>query len=142
MQVQQEAILIKLKREKNLTIETHATTDIIEFDGKKAIGVRYFQGKTPRLIMPKSIEKCCCVLVQLFSPQILQRSGIGPEKVLDDLIFSQYMYYPGWENLQDHLEMYLQYECKKALSLYPALNGITNLRLVRNGYSRNRNRCK
>jgi choline dehydrogenase-like flavoprotein len=25
------------------------------------------------------------------------------------------------ENLQDHLEMYLQYECKEPVSLYPAL---------------------
>ena len=38
------------------------------------------------------------------------------------------------ENLQDHLEMYLQYKCKQPVSLYPALNGITNLRLVPSGY--------
>ena len=39
------------------------------------------------------------------------------------------------ENLQDHLEMYLQYKCKQPVSLYPALNGITNLPLVPSGYS-------
>jgi choline dehydrogenase-like flavoprotein len=38
------------------------------------------------------------------------------------------------ENLQDHLEMYLQYKCKQPVSLYPALNGITNLQLVQSGY--------
>ncbi|MFH7089073.1 hypothetical protein ACHWWK_06470 [Klebsiella pneumoniae] len=28
------------------------------------------------------------------------------------------------ENLQDHLEMYLQYECKEPVSLYPALQWV------------------
>lgn len=56
------------------------------------------------------------------SPQILQRSGVGPEKVLNEFNIQPVHVLPGvGENLQDHLEMYLQYECKKPVSLYPAL---------------------
>ncbi|TBL71760.1 choline dehydrogenase, partial [Klebsiella oxytoca] len=56
------------------------------------------------------------------SPQILQRSGVGPEDVLNEFDISPVHVLPGvGQNLQDHLEMYLQYECKQPVSLYPAL---------------------
>lgn len=73
------------------------------------------------------------------SPQILQRSGVGPEDVLNEFDISPVHVLPGvGQNLQDHLEMYLQYECKQPVSLYPALNGITNLKLVPSGYLKER----
>ncbi|MDE9448435.1 GMC family oxidoreductase N-terminal domain-containing protein, partial [Xenorhabdus bovienii] len=53
---------------------------------------------------------------------ILQRSGIGSEKILNELGIPVVQVLPGvGQNLQDHLEMYLQYECIKPISLYPAL---------------------
>src|SRR5690606_7129355 len=56
------------------------------------------------------------------SPQILQRSGVGPADLLRDLDIPVVHELPGvGENLQDHLEMYLQYACKEPVSLYPAL---------------------
>jgi Choline dehydrogenase and related flavoproteins len=56
------------------------------------------------------------------SPQILQRSGVGPAELLKSLDIPVVQDLPGvGENLQDHLEMYLQYKCKKPVSLYPAL---------------------
>ena len=59
------------------------------------------------------------------SPQILQRSGVGPEDVLAEFNISPVHVLPGvGQNLQDHLEMYLQYECKQPVSLYPALKWI------------------
>ncbi|WP_250667228.1 GMC family oxidoreductase N-terminal domain-containing protein, partial [Escherichia coli] len=35
--------LDQAKKRNNLTILTHATTDTIEFEGKKAVGVKYYQ---------------------------------------------------------------------------------------------------
>ncbi len=56
------------------------------------------------------------------SPQMLQRSGVGPAALLRDLDIPVVHDLPGvGENLQDHLEMYLQYACKEPVSLYPAL---------------------
>jgi choline dehydrogenase len=56
------------------------------------------------------------------SPQVLQRSGVGPAPLLKGLGIEVVHDLPGvGQNLQDHLEMYLQYECKQPVSLYPAL---------------------
>jgi choline dehydrogenase len=56
------------------------------------------------------------------SPQILQRSGVGNAELLKQFDIPLVHDLPGvGENLQDHLEMYLQYECKEPVSLYPAL---------------------
>ena len=56
------------------------------------------------------------------SPQILQRSGVGSTELLAEFDIPLVHDLPGvGENLQDHLEMYLQYECKEPVSLYPAL---------------------
>ncbi|HAX7206342.1 TPA: choline dehydrogenase [Escherichia coli] len=56
------------------------------------------------------------------TPQILQRSGVGNAELLAEFDIPLVHELPGvGENLQDHLEMYLQYECKEPVSLYPAL---------------------
>lgn len=107
----------------NLSIITHAMTNKILFNQKQAIGVEYYaaddEQKPIQVYAAKEILLCGGAIA---SPQILQRSGIGDAqhlKALDiDLIHDS----PGvGENLQDHLEMYLQYECKQPVSLYPAL---------------------
>ncbi len=60
------------------------------------------------------------------SPHLLQLSGIGPEKVLKDAGVEVVKDLPGvGENLQDHLEVYFQYECKQPISLNSKLNLIS-----------------
>ncbi|MEG7266785.1 GMC family oxidoreductase N-terminal domain-containing protein, partial [Pseudomonas aeruginosa] len=55
------------------------------------------------------------------SPQLLQRSGVGPAALLRDLDIPVVHDLPGvGANLQDHLELYLQYACKQPVSIYPA----------------------
>lgn len=106
----------------NLTIVTHALTDRILFDGKRAIGVSYLQGRSK---LPTIVHARCAVLLcagAIASPQILQRSGIGPAPLLRDLGVNVVLDLPGvGANLQDHLEMYVQYACTQPVSLYPAL---------------------
>ncbi|MTC32522.1 choline dehydrogenase [Providencia alcalifaciens] len=114
--------LDQTRSRKNLTIVTYATTDTIEFDGKKAIGVKYYRGKHPQEHVAKARKEVLLCAGAIASPQILQRSGVGPKAVLDTLAISPIHYLEGvGENLQDHLEMYLQYACKQPVSLYPAL---------------------
>lgn len=114
--------LDQAKGRKNLTIVTHATTDIIEFEGKKATGVKYYQGDSTTAITVKAQKEVLLCAGAIASPQILQRSGVGPEEVLNEFNIKKVHVLEGvGQNLQDHLEMYLQYECKQPVSLYPAL---------------------
>ncbi|MEE2697682.1 MAG: choline dehydrogenase [Actinomycetota bacterium] len=54
------------------------------------------------------------------SPQFLQLSGIGPAQVLRDAGVEPLVDLPGvGENLQDHLEVYVQYACTQPVSMAP-----------------------
>ncbi|MBF0674013.1 choline dehydrogenase [Pseudomonas sp.] len=107
---------------KNLTIVTHALTERILFDGKRASGVSYLRGNARQPISARARREVLLCGGAIASPQILQRSGVGPADLLRDLNIPVVHELPGvGENLQDHLEMYLQYACKEPVSLYPAL---------------------
>lgn len=107
----------------NLTIVTHAMTNRILFSGKTAVGVEYIQGQNTQapiqVFADREVLLCAGAIA---SPQILQRSGVGAAQLLKDHQIDMVQDLPGvGENLQDHLEMYLQYRCKQPVSLYPAL---------------------
>ena len=104
----------------NLTIVTHALTDRILFSGKRAVGVAYLHGG--KALEARARREVLLSAGAIASPQILQRSGVGPGEWLRELQIPIVLDLPGvGRNLQDHLEMYLQYECKEPVSLYPAL---------------------
>lgn len=114
--------LDQAKKRKNLTIVTRAITDRILFEGKKAAGVYYYRGGNSTPVSVAAQKEVLLCAGAIASPQILQRSGIGPEDVLDEFDIRAVHILPGvGQNLQDHLEMYLQYECTQPVSLYPAL---------------------
>ncbi|MBP6116393.1 MAG: choline dehydrogenase [Neisseriaceae bacterium] len=104
----------------NLTIMTHATTDRILFEDKKAVGVAYLHSNVyKKAYAAREVLLCGGTIA---SPQILQRSGVGPGELLREFGIKEVIDLPGvGANLQDHLEMYLQYECIQPVSLYPAL---------------------
>ena len=106
----------------NLTIVTHALTDRILFSGKRAIGATYLHGNDNALKEVRARREVLVCSGAIASPQLLQRSGVGPAALLRDLGIDIVHDLPGvGQNLQDHLEMYLQYACKQPVSLYPAL---------------------
>ncbi|SQK76822.1 Choline dehydrogenase [Tatumella ptyseos] len=114
--------LDQAKQRSNLTIVTHATTDRILFEGKRAIAVEYLQGDNKTPVRATARKEVLLSAGAIASPQILQRSGVGPAELLKKFNIPVVHDLPGvGENLQDHLEMYLQYECKEPVSLYPAL---------------------
>ncbi|GJH27752.1 choline dehydrogenase [Caballeronia novacaledonica] len=112
--------LDRAKHRGNLTIVTHATTDRVLFSGKRAIGVAYLHGgQRVTAHVRREVLVCSGAIA---SPQLLQRSGVGRADWLKELEIPVVHDLPGvGENLQDHLEMYMQYECKEPVSLYPAL---------------------
>lgn len=106
----------------NLTIVTHALTDRILFSGKRAVGATYLHGDDNSLTEVRARREVLVCSGAIASPQLLQRSGVGPSALLRDLGIEVVHDLPGvGQNLQDHLEMYLQYACKQPVSLYPAL---------------------
>lgn len=104
----------------NLTIVTHALTDRILFSNKRAVGVSWLHGGESRRAHARREVLLCGGAIA--SPQVLQRSGIGPADLLRGLNIPVVHDLPGvGANLQDHLEVYVQYECRKPVSLAPAL---------------------
>uniref|UniRef100_UPI001E629045 GMC family oxidoreductase N-terminal domain-containing protein n=1 Tax=Proteus mirabilis TaxID=584 RepID=UPI001E629045 len=87
-------------------IVTHALTDHIVFDGKKAVGVEWLEGDSSapsKAMANKEVLLCAGAIA---SPQILQRSGVGNPELLRQFDIPLVHALPGvGENLQDHLEM-------------------------------------
>jgi len=114
------AYLDLAKSRPNLTIETHAMTDRILFAGKKAIGVSYL--KNGDVCSAKAVREVILSAGAIASPLVLQRSGVGPKALLKDMEVTLVHELPGvGANLQDHLELYQQYECLEPVSLAGAL---------------------
>lgn len=102
-----------------LTIKTRAVTDRILFDGKRAIGVRWLQGNDVFDCHARKEVILCGGAIA--SPQILQRSGVGPSDLLKSLDIAVVADMPGvGANLQDHVEMYMQWKCTKPVTLATA----------------------
>ena len=106
----------------NLAIVTHALTDRVLFEGRRATGVAYFpHGSRSAVVARARVEVLVCSGA-IASPQLLQRSGVGPADRLRAVEAPVVLDLPGvGENLQDHLEIYMQYECLLPVSLAYAL---------------------
>ncbi|WIX76427.1 choline dehydrogenase [Amycolatopsis carbonis] len=114
------AYLHPVLHRKNLTVKTHAFVSQILFDGTRAIGVEYAQGRgAPGEVYSKEIILCGGAIN---TPQLLQLSGVGNAAELEKLGIDVVRDLPGvGENLQDHLEVYIQYACKQPVSMQPSL---------------------
>lgn len=101
----------------NLHIVTRATTDRVLFSGQRAAGVAWLdQARHEQQAHARREVLVCSGAIA--SPQLLQRSGIGPADLLRGLEIPIVLDLPGvGANLQDHLEMYVQYACRKPVSL-------------------------
>ncbi|PKG82144.1 choline dehydrogenase [Colwellia sp. 75C3] len=112
----------------NLTVITHALVHKVLLEGKKTVGVRYERkGK----IFDVSVDKDVILSAgPIGSPHLLQLSGIGPKEVLQEAGIELKHDLPGvGQNLQDHLEFYFQFKCKKPISLNGQL-GLWNKFLI------------
>jgi len=108
--------LKQAKHRKNLTVIPHTLVDHVLFDGNKATGVRYTSAGRSIDIHAKA--EVILSAGSIGSPAILQRSGVGPAKVLEAAGVHVLVDAPGvGENLQDHLEVYFQYQCTQPVSL-------------------------
>jgi choline dehydrogenase len=116
-----QAFLKPAKDRDNLRIETDAQVTRLVFEGRRAVGVVYRQD---------GIEKharCRAEVIlsagSLQTPQLLQLSGIGPAKLLGQFGIPVVKALDGvGENLQDHLQIRVYYECTKPITTNDQLN--------------------
>jgi choline dehydrogenase len=105
----------------NLTVLTHAQVLRVEFEGKRAVGVRYVRGGQE--VVAKARAEVILAGGAINSPQILKLSGVGPAEELTRFGLPVVCDRPGvGENLQDHLEFYFQIASKKPVTLYSSMN--------------------
>ncbi len=114
----------------NLTVMTRAQVDKVVFDDAdepnratgvevRKLGVGGMFGRGKQTIEGREIVLCGGAFN---SPQLLQLSGVGDREHLESLDIPVVAHVPGvGENLQDHLEVYIQYESKQPVSIQPHL---------------------
>jgi len=105
----------------NLQLIKGALTLNIDFEGSRAVGVTYEQRNTRK--QARANREVILASGAINSPKLLQHSGIGPAGLLKEHGIKPIVDRPGvGENLQDHLELYIQQECVKPITLYKHLN--------------------
>ena len=113
------AYLHPVRNRPNLTVRTRAFVTRILFEGTRAVGVEYTIGGSVLRARAGQVILCGG---SINSPQLLQLSGVGPAGLLGTHGIEVVADLPGvGENLQDHLEVYVQYACKQPVSVAPAL---------------------
>ena len=110
------AYLHPARMRRNLTVVRHALVERILLEGTRAVGVQYRcagQQHTAR-----STREVISAAGAIGSPALLQLSGIGPAAVLERAGVRVQHELPGvGENLQDHIEVYFQFECTQPITL-------------------------
>jgi len=115
------AYINEAKKRSNLTIIQSVLVQKVLLKGKTAVGVEYKINNQIKTV--NASKEVILSAGSVGSPQLLQLSGIGPVDVLKSAGVELHHELPGvGENLQDHLEVYFQYHCKKPITLNSKLN--------------------
>ena len=114
------AYLHPVMSRKNLTVETLAMVTGLSLKGSRVTGVDYNRpGRGSKHVDAREVILCGGAIN---SPQLLLLSGIGPKADLEKLDIDVVADLPGvGSNLQDHLEVYIQYASKQPVSIGPWL---------------------
>ena len=117
-----------IKQRQNLTLITNIQVSKIIIENSSAIGVEIKnKNELEKIFAEKEVLLSAGAIN---SPQILMLSGVGPEEELKNHGINVISALNGvGENLQDHLETYVQYECTKPVTLYSSFNPI-NMALI------------
>jgi choline dehydrogenase len=104
---------------RNLEVRTRAFVSRVLFEGTRAVGVEYSERGGP-IRTARAGEVILCGGA-FNSPQLLQLSGVGAADDLRALGIDVVADLPGvGANLQDHLEVYIQYGSKQPVSMQPS----------------------
>lgn len=116
-----EAYVAIAQRRRNCQIISDAIVERIEFEGNRATGVWYRLGDQLRLA--KARREVIVSAGVVGSPQLLQRSGLGPAALLSGLGIPVVHNHPGvGENLQDRLSISSVFETWWRITLNDEMN--------------------
>jgi len=110
-----DAYLKPARGRANLRVETNARATRLAFDGTRANAVVYrFRGEELTAHVRREVLLCAGALQ---SPQLLQLSGVGPPSLLREFGIAAVHGLDGvGENLQDHLQARVIFECTRPIT--------------------------
>lgn len=112
----------EVRRRPNLKIVTDALAEKVLFEGRRAVGVAYSGGQTVR---GRTVILCGGAIN---SPQLLLLSGVGPAAQLKalgiDVVADRAQV---GQNLQDHLDVLVQWKSSKAITLNANTNPLVKI---------------
>ncbi len=118
-----DAYLKPARGRPNLVVATDAQATSIVFEGMRAVGVRYRQAG--RDVTARCNAEVLLSAGAIQSPQLLQLSGVGPATLLGQHgIPVVHAVDSVGENLQDHLQFRLGYECTEKITTNDDLNSL------------------
>ncbi|NAW58782.1 MULTISPECIES: choline dehydrogenase [unclassified Vibrio] len=110
------AYLRRALKRPNLTLMKGIVARKILMENRTAYGIEF--EKSGKVMKAFAAREVISSAGSVGSPQLLQLSGIGPKTVLENAGVPVEHDLPGvGQNLQDHLEVYFQYECKQPITL-------------------------
>jgi choline dehydrogenase len=116
-----KAFLRPAMARKNLTVLTHAHAKKLRLEGRRALGVEFYQGNEE--VFAGAGRETILASGAIASPQLLQLSGIGPGTLLQRHGIPVAHDLPGvGENLQDHLQLRMAFKVRNVLTLNTMAN--------------------
>jgi choline dehydrogenase len=119
-----DAYLGDAARRPNLEIRTGAQAAGLAFDGRRCRGVRYTVGGVAETVYAE--REVVLAAGAIGSPHLLMLSGIGDADELRAAGVTPRHHLPGvGRNLQDHLEVFIQYRCTRPMTLASTSQSLT-----------------
>ncbi len=101
----------------NLKVEVESLITRVLVENGRAVGIEYRQGNETRQVRARREVILCCGAVG--TPQVLMLSGIGDAEYLRRFDIPVVADLPGvGQNLQDHLDVNVQYACTQPVTAY------------------------
>jgi choline dehydrogenase len=122
------AYLHPARQRPNLTIVTGALAERVTFEGRRATGVQFVHRGVRETARAERKVVLCAGAFE--SPKLLMLSGVGPADHLRALGIPVVADRPTvGQNLQDHLNIALQWACTQPISLFDAARGVGRIRV-------------
>lgn len=112
----------------NLRAEVQTLVSRVLFEGTRAVGVEYIkEGQSHKAYVSREVILSGGAIN---SPQLLMLSGVGNADDLKKLGIPVVCHLPGvGQNLQDHLEIYIQHACTQPITLHSAQKPLRKVRI-------------
>ena len=115
------AYLSPIQHRDNLRIETNVFVHKVVFEGKRAIGVQIERNNNGNIEVENANTEVILCGGAINSPQLLMLSGVGNKNELQKHDIPIVHELPGvGGNMQDHLDLYIQYHVTKPITLHNA----------------------